>query len=110
MALRPGQAAAIPAETIICRCEDVTRAEIDAAIEKGADDVNQLKHFTRCGMGPCQGRMCGETVMEILALRLGCRAAVGMWTPRTPIRPIPLDAILGRFEYADIPIPPPAPL
>jgi len=109
-ALRPGQVAAIPTETIICRCEDVTRAEIDAAIEKGADDVNQLKHFTRCGMGPCQGRMCGETVTEILALRLGSRAAVGMWTARTPIRPIPLDAILGRFEYADIPIPPPAPL
>jgi thioredoxin reductase/bacterioferritin-associated ferredoxin len=107
---RPAQVAAIPAETIVCRCEDVTRSEIDGAIEVGAGDINQLKHFTRCGMGPCQGRMCGETVAELLALRLGSRAAVGMWTARTPIRPLPLDAVLGQFEYADIPVPPPAPL
>lgn len=110
MALRPAQIAAVPGETIVCRCEDVTRAEIDTAIEQGADGINQLKHFTRCGMGPCQGRMCGEAVAELLALRLGSRAAVGLWTARTPIRPLPLDAMLGQFDYADIPIPPPAPL
>ena len=108
MALRPAQVDAIPAETVVCRCEDVTRGAIDAAIADGADELNQIKHFTRCGMGPCQGRMCGETVAELLALRLGGRPAAGLWTARTPIRPIPLDAVLGQFDYADIPIPPPA--
>ena len=110
MAARPAGLEAVPAETVVCRCEDVTRAEIETALGQGAADINQLKHFTRCGMGPCQGRMCGEAVAELLALRLGGRAAVGLWTARTPIRPMPLDLVLGDFDYADIPIPPPAPI
>ena len=69
-------AAQMPAETIVCRCEDVTRAEIDAGYDAGARDVNQLKHFTRCGMGPCQGRSCGEAAAELLALRLVADGAV----------------------------------
>ena len=110
----------IPAETIVCRCEDVTRAEIDAGYDAGARDVNQLKHFTRCGMGPCQGRSCGEAAAELLALRLVAdgevpdvdagRRRAGQWTGRTPLRPIPLSALVGSFSYDDIPVPEPAPL
>jgi len=113
-------AADIPAETIVCRCEDVTRAEIEAACDAGARDVNQLKHFTRCGMGPCQGRICGETAAELLALWLvttgtvpdidAGRRRAGQWTGRVPLRPIPLSALVGDFSYADIPVPEPAPL
>lgn len=110
MALRPAQVAAIPAETVVCRCEDVTRAEIDAAAREGASDVNQLKHFTRCGMGPCQGRMCGDVAAELLAAHVGGREKAGYWTGRPPLRPVPLDAMLGSFTYDDIPIPEPAPL
>ena len=111
-------AAAIPAETIVCRCEDVTRAEIDAGYDAGARDVNQLKQFTRCGMGPCQGRSCGEAAAELLALRLVADGAVadvdagrrraGQWTGRTPLRPIPLSSLVGEFTYDDIPVPEPA--
>ncbi|MEM7442997.1 MAG: FAD-dependent oxidoreductase [Pseudomonadota bacterium] len=118
--LRPAQVSAIPAETVVCRCEDVTRNEIDAAISEGADEVNQIKHFTRCGMGPCQGRFCGDIVAELLALdRAGtddeatvdrARAQIGSWTARVPLRPVALDALIGDFDYADIPVPPPAPL
>ena len=113
-------AAEIPPETIVCRCEDVTRAEIDAACDTGARDVNQLKHFTRCGMGPCQGRSCGEAAAELLALRLVADGAVpdvdagrrcaGQWTGRVPLRPVPLAALAGKFSYDDIPVPEPAPL
>lgn len=113
-------AAAIPAETIVCRCEDVTRAEIDTGYDAGAREINQLKHFTRCGMGPCQGRSCGEAVAELLALRLVADGAVsdvdagrrraGQWTGRTPLRPVPLSALVGEFSYDDIPVPEPAPL
>lgn len=111
MALRAGQVDSVPADTVVCRCEDVTRGEIEAAAEAGATEVNQLKHFTRCGMGPCQGRMCGETAAEILARALGVeREAVGQWTARPPLRPVPLADLLGRFDYSDIPIPKPAPL
>jgi thioredoxin reductase/bacterioferritin-associated ferredoxin len=111
MALRPAQVAAIPPETIVCRCEDIDRATIDAAARDGALDVNQLKHFTRCGMGPCQGRMCGDVAAELLAQARGVsRESVGYWTGRPPLRPVPLQDLLGTFSYADIPIPTPAPL
>jgi thioredoxin reductase/bacterioferritin-associated ferredoxin len=110
MRRRPGLLDAIPGDTVVCRCEDVTRDEIDAAILAGAREVNQLKHFTRCGMGPCGGRMCGETVADLMALRIGSREAVGWWTARPPLRPVPLAGMVGRFTYADIPVPEPAPL
>ncbi|MGL4239635.1 MAG: (2Fe-2S)-binding protein, partial [Beijerinckiaceae bacterium] len=111
LAQRPAQVAAISAETIVCRCEDVTRGEIDAAIAAGADEINQLKHFTRCGMGPCQGRYCGDVVQELMAQKLGVeRQSIGHWTGRPPLRPVALGELIGEFDYDDIPIPEPAPL
>jgi thioredoxin reductase/bacterioferritin-associated ferredoxin len=102
--------ARIPKSCIVCRCEDITRGEIDSAIEAGACDMNQLKQFTRCGMGPCQGRMCGETVRDLLAERLGNPETVGLFNARLPLRPVPLDRLIGDFCYGDIPIPAPAPI
>jgi NAD(P)H-nitrite reductase large subunit len=110
MALRPGQVGTIPQETLVCRCEDVTRAEIERAIAAGVHEVNQLKAWTRCGMGPCQGRMCGETVAALVAAAAGSRAAAGFWTGRAPLRPVPLDVLLGEHAYADMPLPRAAPL
>ncbi|WP_324135053.1 NAD(P)/FAD-dependent oxidoreductase [Bosea sp. (in: a-proteobacteria)] len=110
MRARPAMVEAIAPETVICRCEDVRRGEIEAAIAAGAREINQLKHFTRCGMGPCQGRMCGETAATLLARHVGSREAAGYWTGRPPLRPVPLADLLGQFDYADIPVPTPAPL
>ncbi len=106
---RPAMAESIPPDTIICRCEDVPRSAIDAAIAAGARDVNQLKQWTRCGMGPCQGRMCGEAAASLLAPHVGGREHVAPWTGRPPLRPVSADDLLGDFDYADIPIPAPAP-
>ena len=97
-------------ETVMCRCEEVTRAEVEAALDRGAVEVNQLKSWTRCGMGPCQGRMCGDAIAALAAARIGDRAAAGVWTPRVPLRPVDMAAITGDFDYADIPIPEAAPL
>ena len=112
MALRPALVAAIPPETVVCRCEGVTRAAIDAAAADGAATINQLKHFTRCGMGPCQGRMCGEAAGALLAAARGVPLVsdVGFATGRIPLRPVPMEAILGAFDYADIPVPAAAPI
>jgi NADPH-dependent 2,4-dienoyl-CoA reductase/sulfur reductase-like enzyme len=110
MALRPALVSAIPAETVVCRCEGVTRAEIEAALDDGAEDMNQLKQFTRCGMGPCQGRVCGEAAAELVAVRVGGRERAGFATGRLPLRPVPMEALLGEFDYADIPVPKPAPI
>jgi bacterioferritin-associated ferredoxin len=102
---------AIPPETIICRCEGVTRSAIENAAAAGANTINQLKHFTRCGMGPCQGRMCGEAAGALLADACGIGVSeVGFATGRIPLRPVPMEAILGDFDYADIPVPAPAPI
>ncbi|WP_445682585.1 FAD-dependent oxidoreductase [Radicibacter daui] len=109
MALRPAQVAAISPETVVCRCEDVTRAEIDSAIEDGARTVNQLKSWTRCGMGPCQGRMCGDVATALMAQATG-EAPVAPFTGRTPFRPLPISQFAGDCDYGDIKLPPPAPL
>ncbi|MDP3417970.1 NAD(P)/FAD-dependent oxidoreductase [Falsiroseomonas sp.] len=110
MALRPALVQAIPPETIVCRCEGVTRAEIEAACADGAADMNQMKQFTRCGMGPCQGRLCGETAAELVAMHCGGRERAGFATGRLPLRPVAMDALLGDFDYADIPVPNAAPI
>ena len=112
MALRPGHIDSIGPQTIVCRCEDVTRAEIDAACDAGAHDVNQLKAWTRCGMGPCQGRTCGDVAAELLAARApgGSRERAGCFSARTPLRPVTVEALTGNFSYDDIPIPKAAPL
>jgi NADPH-dependent 2,4-dienoyl-CoA reductase/sulfur reductase-like enzyme len=110
MALRAGAVAGIAADTVVCRCEDVTRAEIDAAAREGARDMNQLKAWTRCGMGPCQGRTCGDIVGALLAAHVGSREAAGYFTGRAPLRPVSLAEVAGDYTYADIPIPQAAPL
>jgi bacterioferritin-associated ferredoxin len=102
MTPRPGILDTITAETVVCRCEDVTRGEIEATLEAGAFEVNQLKSWTRCGMGPCQGRMCGDTAARLVAERVGGREKAGVWTARVPIRPVALDDLAGEFDYDDI--------
>jgi thioredoxin reductase/bacterioferritin-associated ferredoxin len=110
MALRPALVAAIPPDCVVCRCEGITRAQVEAALDDGARDMNQMKQYTRCGMGPCQGRICGETAAELVALRVGGRARAGFATGRVPLRPVAMDAVLGDFDYADIPVPAAAPI
>ncbi|MDO9404194.1 MAG: NAD(P)/FAD-dependent oxidoreductase [Polaromonas sp.] len=110
MAMRGGLVDSIPPDTIVCRCEDVTRAEIDEAARHGACDMNQLKAWTRCGMGPCQGRTCGDVAGALLARHTGSRESVGVFTGRAPLRPVSLAEVAGDYVYADIPIPKAAPL
>lgn len=101
---------AIAPETIVCRCEDVTRSSIELAFDRGAANLDQVKSWSRCGMGPCQGRMCGDTVGALAGARLGGRDKAGFWTARPPLMTLPIEELTGRFDYADIPIPAAAPL
>jgi NADPH-dependent 2,4-dienoyl-CoA reductase/sulfur reductase-like enzyme len=89
----PPDPSAATAETVICRCEEVTLAEIDAAIASGATDVGSLKRMTRLGMGACQGRYCSEAAATRLLGPGTALAAGSFYAPRPPIRPVPL----GRF-------------
>lgn len=58
---------------LVCRCEQVTEAEIRAAIRRpvGARSIDGVKRRTRAGMGRCQGGFCSPRVMEILCEELG---------------------------------------
>lgn len=55
---------------IICRCENVTEAEIVDAIRRGARTLDGVKFRTRAGMGRCQGGFCTPRVVEIMAREL----------------------------------------
>lgn len=57
---------AMPDETIICRCEDITLGRIRKAIKGGCQTPAALKRAVRMGMGICQGRTCGPMLYEIL--------------------------------------------
>ena len=58
---------------IICRCEQVTEAEIVQAIRRpvGARTVDAVKRRVRAGMGRCQGGFCAPLVIDILARETG---------------------------------------
>ncbi|MFB6215299.1 MAG: NAD(P)/FAD-dependent oxidoreductase [Candidatus Bipolaricaulia bacterium] len=59
------------AREIVCRCEEVTRAEIEEAIDRGANTLDGIKFRTRSRMGSCQGGFCTPKLVEILAEELG---------------------------------------
>lgn len=80
-------------ETVICRCEEVTRAGLEAALA-GSADLGVVKGLTRAGMGLCQGRNCQRTIAALLASRhdrpIGAITAA---TARLPVRPVPIGAM-----------------
>lgn len=78
-------------DTIVCRCEEVTAAQVRETVGLGCTGPNQMKAFLRCGMGPCQGRFCGSTVAEVIADERGVHPReVGYYRIRFPIKPLTL--------------------
>ena len=80
-ALRPEIRALADDSTIVCRCEDVCHGEL-----RQHDSWRSAKLHTRCGMGPCQGRICGSATATLYG-----------WRPdsvRVPITPARVDSII----------------
>ena len=96
---RPPEWINTPADdTVVCRCEEVTAGRIREMARLGCQGPNQTKFFSRCGMGPCQGRLCGLTVTQILASELGKPVAeVGAYHIRSPLKPVPLASLASLF-------------
>jgi NADPH-dependent 2,4-dienoyl-CoA reductase/sulfur reductase-like enzyme len=101
---RPPEWLSNPAdETVVCRCEEVTAGRVREMARLGCLGPNQTKFFSRCGMGPCQGRMCGLTVTQILSTELGKPPSeVGAYHIRAPLKPIPLASIAALSDTASI--------
>jgi NADPH-dependent 2,4-dienoyl-CoA reductase/sulfur reductase-like enzyme len=68
-------------DTIVCRCEDVRYAQLQPY-----STWTDAKLQTRCGMGPCQGRICGPAVQTLFGWR--------NTSVRPPLFPIPLAALM----------------
>jgi len=73
------------AETIICRCEDVTFGTLDRTWTS-----RQAKLYTRAGMGPCQGRVCGPALRAMLGWQLD--------RVRTPVYPAYLSSLTDSIN------------
>ena len=87
------------AETIVCRCEDITRERILACIADGYKTLDEIKRVTRAGMGPCQGRTCRHLIASELSRAYGLPMEdVLMPTFRPPVKPISLGALADAYQ------------
>ncbi|PRE45406.1 NAD(P)/FAD-dependent oxidoreductase [Burkholderia multivorans] len=95
----PSEAFRRPSDpTIVCRCEEVTAGQIRDMARLGCVGPNQTKSFSRCGMGPCQGRLCGLTVSELISEQTGQRMdETGYYNVRPPIKPVSLGDLAVSF-------------
>ncbi len=102
---RPAERFRVPLDddTIVCRCEEVSVGAVRQAVLIGCDGPNQLKSFSRCGMGPCQGRFCGTTVSELIATINGSSVEdTGYFRLRPPIKPLRLEELAGLDSSATV--------
>ncbi|MFZ2997928.1 FAD-dependent oxidoreductase [Sphingobium sp.] len=84
------QAAALPDEAVLCRCEGVTAGDLRGVMrETGAQEANRAKAFSRVGMGRCQGRYCGLAAAELIAAETGVPVEqVGRLRGQAPVKPL----------------------
>jgi thioredoxin reductase len=107
-------------DTIICQCEEVTRADLigvqppnylprpaamcarslQTLLHDGPANQDQIKRLTRSGMGVCQGRRCRDQVAMLLALESGTAfGTIPLATHRAPVRPLPMK-IMAEWDEA----------
>jgi len=80
--------------TIVCRCEEVSEADIRLAIRKfGARSVNEVKKLTRAGMGPCQSKICEDIVRRLVEEETGLLSTDPL-SVRPPLRPVEIGFLL----------------
>jgi hypothetical protein len=81
-------------DVIVCRCESVTAGAIRDAVRTGCIGANQTKAYTRCGMGPCQGRTCSTVLTATIAAERGVSPGdVEPIRVRPPLKPLTLGEL-----------------
>jgi hypothetical protein len=100
--IRPGLLDLACSDTTICRCEEISRKEMEDGIEFGGTNISTLKVITRIGMGPCQGKMCWPTVARLIAEKEGKSVAeIGDLRVRPPIGPLAMSDLLNESAFAE---------
>jgi len=56
---------------LVCRCENVTEAEVSEAVKRGHTCMDAIKFMTRAGTGRCQGGFCSSRIMKIIESKTG---------------------------------------
>ncbi|CAB3663733.1 NAD(P)/FAD-dependent oxidoreductase [Trinickia soli] len=87
------QAACLPDDAIVCRCETITAGALRGVVRAtGACEANRAKAFSRVGMGRCQGRYCGHAAAEVIAEAAGVPLdQVGRLRSQAPVKPLPMS-------------------
>lgn len=76
-------------DTVMCRCEEVTYGQVEAALTGGATSPGEIKQETRLGMGRCQARYCGPELESFLAEQTGrSQDENSGFAPRVPVKPV----------------------
>jgi sarcosine oxidase subunit alpha len=84
----------------VCLCEDVTTKDMKRAVAEGFDHIETLKRYATVGMGPCQGKMCGQTATEVCAALTGREVGVvGTTTSRPPVVPVELAVLAAERRH-----------
>ena len=84
---------------ILCRCENLTLAELHQILDSSVDSMQEIKRMTRFSMGPCQGRTCKELIAKEIAAKLDISIAdLDIPISRAPIKPITVGQIIGSDE------------
>jgi sarcosine oxidase subunit alpha len=88
--------AASRGKSFVCLCEDVTVKDLSDAVAEGFDHIETLKRYSTVTMGPCQGKACHLSTVELCARLTGRTAAqTGRTTARPPWIPIPMGTLAG---------------
>jgi len=87
---------------VICRCEEIRKGEIRAAIHEGMYTTTEIKRFIRPGMGPCQGQRCQPLVKRIIAQELSVAMdALESITARPPARPTKMSILAKEVTHGE---------
>ena len=83
-------------KTLVCRCEDVTLHELEAAMARGHTDIESVKRYTGFGTGWCQGKSCLAVCSRLIHERGG--DVTKPITPPPPYHPLPAVLLAGLSE------------
>jgi NADPH-dependent 2,4-dienoyl-CoA reductase/sulfur reductase-like enzyme len=80
--------------TLVCRCEEVTLAQLLAGAKPWLAAAGSIKRVTRAGMGKCQGRYCSPVLVELAARISGAEPGPRSgFAPQAPFFPTPMSAV-----------------
>ena len=80
---------------VVCRCEDVTLADLEHSVSRGYRDIEEVKRYTGFGTGPCQGKECQRAVALAIAAASGADpSTIQPFTTRPPLAPTELKLFM----------------